>query len=302
MSDEESPVINVKNLEKIYTGGVHAVKGISFEVLPKQVVVIIGSSGSGKSTVLRCINRLIEPTEGEIFLEDVQINSPSTDINEIRSEIGMVFQSFELFMHLKVLDNVTLGLTKVRGYSKEKADDIARAVLAKVDMSDKVDVYPGQLSGGQKQRVAIARSLAMNPKVMLFDEPTSALDPELIGSVLESIKSLVAEGMTMVIVTHEIGFAKEVGDWIIYMDDGQVIEAGPSDIIENPKTDRMKKRFSPHITIVRATRSSRKIDVLPFLEYVYSPIELDVDSVTLYESELLPRRVKYKALTEFPLN
>ena len=170
MSDEESPVINVKNLEKIYTGGVHAVKGISFEVLPKQVVVIIGSSGSGKSTVLRCINRLIEPTEGEIFLEDVQINSPSTDINEIRSEIGMVFQSFELFMHLKVLDNVTLGLTKVRGYSKEKADNIAREVLAKVDMSDKVDVYPGQLSGGQKQRVAIARSLAMNPKVMLFHE------------------------------------------------------------------------------------------------------------------------------------
>ena len=218
MSDEESSVISVKNLEKIYTGGVHAVKGVSFDVLPKQVVVIIGSSGSGKSTVLRCINRLIEPTEGEIFLEDVQINSPSTDINEIRSEIGMVFQSFELFMHLKVLDNVTLGLTKVRGYSKEKADDIARAVLAKVDMSDKVDVYPGQLSGGQKQRVAIARSLAMNPKVMLFDEPTSALDPELVGSVLESIKSLVAEGMTMVIVTHEIGFAKEVGDWIIYMD------------------------------------------------------------------------------------
>ena len=208
MSDEESPVINVKNLEKIYTGGVHAVKGISFEVLPKQVVVIIGSSGSGKSTVLRCINRLIEPTEGEIFLEDVQINSPSTDINEIRSEIGMVFQSFELFMHLKVLDNVTLGLTKVRGYSKEKADDIARAVLATVDMSDKVDVYPGQLSGGQKQRVAIARSFAMNPKVMLFAEPTSALDPALIGSVLESITSLFAEGMTMVICTHAFGFSK----------------------------------------------------------------------------------------------
>ena len=194
---EESPVISVKNLEKIYTGGVHAVKGVSFDVFPKKVVVIIGSSGSGKSTVLRCINRLIEPTEGEVFLEDVQINSPSTDINEIRSEIGMVFQSFELFMHLKVLDNVTLGLIKVRGYSKEKAEDIAKDVLAKVDMSDKMDVYTGQLSGGQKQRVAIARSLAMNPKVMLFDEPTSALDPELIGSVLESIKSLVAEGMTI---------------------------------------------------------------------------------------------------------
>ena len=241
MSEEEFPVIHVKDLEKIYKGGVHAVKGVSFDVFPKQVVVIIGSSGSGKSTVLRCINRLIEPTRGEIFLEDIQINSPSTDINDIRSEIGMVFQSFELFMHLKVLDNVTLGLTKVRGYSKEKAEDIAHEVLAKVDMLDKMEVYPGQLSGGQKQRVAIARSLAMNPKVMLFDEPTSALDPELIGSVLESIKSLVADGMTMVIVTHEIGFAKEVGDWIIYMDEGQVVEAGPSDIIENPKTDRMKQ-------------------------------------------------------------
>ena len=241
MTDEESPVIRVKNLEKIYSGGVHAVKGVSFDVFPKQVVVIIGSSGSGKSTVLRCVNRLIEPTEGEIYLEDVQINSPSTDINDIRSEIGMVFQSFELFMHLKVIDNVTLGLMKVRGYSNEKAEGIAHEVLAKVDMSDKTEVYPGQLSGGQKQRVAIARSLAMNPKVMLFDEPTSALDPELIGSVLESIKSLVEEGMTMVIVTHEIGFAKEVGDWIIYMDEGQVVEAGTSDIIENPKTDRMKK-------------------------------------------------------------
>jgi len=241
VDDEESPVIRVNGLEKIYSGGVHAVKGVSFDVFPKQVVVIIGSSGSGKSTVLRCINRLIEPTEGEIYLEDVQINSSSTDINEIRSEIGMVFQSFELFMHLKVLDNVTLGLKKVRGYSTEKAEEIANEVLAKVDMSDKVEVYPGQLSGGQKQRVAIARALAMNPKVMLFDEPTSALDPELIGSVLESIKSLVEEGMTMVIVTHEIGFAKEVGDWIIYMDEGQVVESGPPGIIDNPETDRMKK-------------------------------------------------------------
>jgi len=241
MSDDDSPVITVKDLEKIYTGGVHAVKGVSFDVFPRQVVVIIGSSGSGKSTVLRCINRLIEPTKGEIFLEDLKINSPSTNINLIRSEIGMVFQSFELFMHLKVLDNVTLGLVKVRGFAKDKAEEIAKEVLAKVDMSDKIDVYPGQLSGGQKQRVAIARALAMNPKVMLFDEPTSALDPELIGSVLESIKSLVKEGMTMVIVTHEIGFAKEVGDWIVYMDEGQVVESGLPDIIDKPKTERMQK-------------------------------------------------------------
>ena len=241
MSEDETPVIRVKNLEKIYTGGVHAVKGVSFDVLPKKVVVIIGSSGSGKSTVLRCINRLIEPTEGEIFLEDAQINSPSTDINEIRSEIGMVFQSFELFMHLKVLDNVTLGLTKVRGYSKEKAEDIAKDVLAKVDMSDKIDVYPGQLSGGQKQRVDIARSLAMNPKVMLFDEPTSALDPELIGSVLESIKSLVADGMTMVIVTHEIGFAKTVDNRMVFMYEGKIVEEStPDKFFNNPESDRTK--------------------------------------------------------------
>jgi len=215
---EVLPVISVKDLEKVYSGGVHAVKGVSFDVSPGQVVVIIGSSGSGKSTVLRCINRLIEPTSGEVFLEDVQINDKSTDINFIRSEIGMVFQSFELFAHMKILDNVTLGLKKVRGFSNDEAKKVALEAIAKVDISDKVDFYPGQLSGGQKQRVAIARALAMNPKVMLFDEPTSALDPELIGSVLKSIKKLANEGMTMIIVTHEIGFAQEVGDWIIYMD------------------------------------------------------------------------------------
>ena len=195
------PIIRVQNLEKVYPGNVHAVRGVSFEVRPKQVVAIIGSSGSGKSTVLRCINRLIEPTEGEIYLEEVKINDSKTDINKIRSEIGMVFQSFELFAHLRVLENVTLGLRKVRGYSRAEANEIARGVLEKVDMLDKLEAFPGQISGGQMQRVAIARALAMNPKVMLFDEPTSALDPELIGSVLESIKALVNEGMTMIIVT-----------------------------------------------------------------------------------------------------
>ena len=235
------PIIRVQNLEKVYPGNVHAVRGVSFEVRPKQVVAIIGSSGSGKSTVLRCINRLIEPTEGEIYLEEVKINDQKTDINKIRSEIGMVFQSFELFAHLRVLENVTLGLRKVRGYSSAEANEIARGVLEKVDMLDKLEAFPGQISGGQMQRVAIARALAMNPKVMLFDEPTSALDPELIGSVLESIKALVNEGMTMIIVTHEIGFAREVSDRILYMDHGAVVEEGPPSMLDAPKTERMQQ-------------------------------------------------------------
>ena len=242
MSEEEEVIIDAKGV-RVNFGDFWALKGIDIKVKKGEIIVILGPSGSGKSTFIRTLNRLQPHSGGTIVIDGITIDEETSiaDMKYVRSEIGMVFQSFELFLHLKVLDNVTLGLTKVRGYSKKKADDIAREVLAKVDMSDKVDVYPGQLSGGQKQRVAIARSLAMNPKVMLFDEPTSALDPELVGSVLESIKSLVAEGMTMVIVTHEIGFAKEVGDWIIYMDEGQVVESGTPDIIENPKTERMKK-------------------------------------------------------------
>jgi ABC-type polar amino acid transport system ATPase subunit len=237
-----TPIIRVRDLQKMYHGDVHAVKGVSFDVHEKEVVVIIGASGSGKSTVLRCINRLIEPTEGSVYLEETMINDKNVDINYIRSEIGMVFQSFELFMHLPVIDNITLGLTKVRGYNNDKARSIAEETLNKVDMMDKIEVFPGQLSGGQKQRVAIARALAMNPKVMLFDEPTSALDPELIGSVLLSMKKLAAEGMTMLVVTHEIGFAKEVGDWIIYMDEGEIVEEGPpEDVLVNPKTDRLQQ-------------------------------------------------------------
>lgn len=238
-------IVSVKNLEKIFSGHrgakVHAVKGVNFDVHEKEVVVIIGSSGSGKSTVLRCVNRLIEPTEGEVYLEDVLINSKETDINEIRSEIGMVFQSFELFMHLTTIKNITLGLTKVRGLSQDEADEVARQTLKRVDMLDKIDAFPGQLSGGQKQRVAIARSLAMSPKVMLFDEPTSALDPELIGSVLKTMRTLAAEGMTMCVVTHEIGFAQEVADWVIFMDEGEIVEEGPPDILSNPKTERMQQ-------------------------------------------------------------
>ena len=241
MSDE---ILTVNNLQKIYPGGVHAVKGISFKVHEGESVAIIGSSGSGKSTVLRCINRLIEPTSGDVLLKGKKINTPIADINEIRSRIGMVFQSFELFAHLKVLQNVTLGLIHVRGTSSDEAETIALEVLERVDMLDRKDAYPGNLSGGQKQRVAIARSLAMKPEILLFDEPTSALDPELIGSVLENIRSLADEGMTMVIVTHEIGFARDVADRVIYMDQGEIAEEGPSSIIDEPKTERMQKFLS----------------------------------------------------------
>lgn len=237
-------VLAIRDLHKIYAGGVHAVRGVSFDVHEGESVAIIGSSGSGKSTVLRCINRLIEPTDGAILLRDEQINTPSADVNEVRSRIGMVFQSFELFSHLKVLDNVTLGLRHVRGMSKEEANEVALEVLGRVDMLERVDAYPGNLSGGQKQRVAIARALAMKPEVILFDEPTSALDPELIGSVLQTIRGLADEGMTMIIVTHEINFARDVADRIVYMDHGQVAEEGPSSIVNEPKSDRLKKFLS----------------------------------------------------------
>ena len=240
----EDEVLIIENLKKIYAGGVHAVRGVSFKVRKGESVAIIGSSGSGKSTVLRCINRLIEPTMGTIKLNEGVINNPLADVNEIRSKIGMVFQSFELFSHLKVLENITLGLRYVRGMNKEDAEKIALEVLERVDMLDRIDAYPGNLSGGQKQRVAIARSLAMHPEVILFDEPTSALDPELIGSVLQTIRGLADEGMTMVIVTHEINFARDVADRIIYMDKGIIAEEGPSEIIENPKTERLKEFLS----------------------------------------------------------
>jgi len=234
-------VLSIRNLEKTYPGGVQAVRGVSFDVHQGESVAIIGSSGSGKSTVLRCINRLIEPTGGVIELGGTQINTPHANVNEIRSRIGMVFQSFELFAHLKVLENVTLGLRHVRGMSKSEADKVAMEVLERVDLLERVDAYPGNLSGGQKQRVAIARALAMKPEVILFDEPTSALDPELIGSVLKTIRGLADEGLTMIIVTHEINFARDVADRIVYLDKGLVAEEGPSSIINKPKTERMQR-------------------------------------------------------------
>ena len=237
-------VLSIVDMHKVYSGGVHAVRGISFNVMEGESVAIIGSSGSGKSTVLRCINRLIEPTEGEVRLRGEKINNPNANINDVRSRIGMVFQSFELFAHLRVIDNITLGLRHVRKMSKKDAEREALKVLEKVDMLDRKDAFPGNLSGGQKQRVAIARALAMKPEVMLFDEPTSALDPELIGSVLKTIRGLADEGMTMVVVTHEISFAREVADRVIYMDRGIVAESGPSSIIDNPQTERLKKFLS----------------------------------------------------------
>lgn len=237
-------VLSIVDMHKVYSGGVHAVRGISFDVMEGESVAIIGSSGSGKSTVLRCINRLIEPTEGEVRLRGEKINNPNANINDVRSKIGMVFQSFELFAHLRVIDNITLGLRHVRKMSKKDAEREALKVLEKVDMLDRKDAFPGNLSGGQKQRVAIARALAMKPEVMLFDEPTSALDPELIGSVLKTIRGLADEGMTMVVVTHEISFAREVADRVIYMDRGIVAESGPSSIIDNPQTERLKKFLS----------------------------------------------------------
>ena len=237
-------VLSIRDLHKIYLGGVHAVRGVDFDVHEGESVAIIGSSGSGKSTVLRCINRLIEPTDGVIELRGEQINTPSANVNEVRSRIGMVFQSFELFSHLKVLDNVTLGLRHVRGMNKSEAEEVALDVLERVDMLERIDAYPGNLSGGQKQRVAIARALAMKPEVILFDEPTSALDPELIGSVLQTIRGLADEGMTMVIVTHEINFARDVADRIVYLDQGKVAEEGPSSIINQPKTERLQRFLS----------------------------------------------------------
>ena len=242
-----SNVLTIVDMHKTYAGGVHAVRGVSFDVNQGESVAIIGSSGSGKSTVLRCINRLIEPTEGEVRLRGNLINTPSADINDVRSRIGMVFQSFELFSHLRVIDNITLGLKHVRKMGKKEAEAEALEVLEKVDMLDRKDAFPGNLSGGQKQRVAIARALAMKPEVMLFDEPTSALDPELIGSVLKTIRGLADEGMTMIVVTHEIGFARDVADRVIYMDNGVIAESGKSSIIDNPKTDRLK-RFLSSIT------------------------------------------------------
>ncbi|GAB6178277.1 amino acid ABC transporter ATP-binding protein [Desulfobaculum senezii] len=233
-------MIKIKNLRKSF-GDFEVIKGIDLHVDSGEVVVIIGPSGSGKSTVLRCINKLEEPTSGTIEVDGFDIMDPATDINYVRSEASMVFQQFNLFPHMTVLENVTLGPIKVRQTSKADAVTLGMKLLDKVGLKKKAHAYPDQLSGGQKQRVAIARSLALQPKVLLFDEPTSALDPELVGEVLEVMKKLAQEGMTMVVVTHEMGFAKEVADRVIFFDQGQIQEENePHEFFANPQNERLR--------------------------------------------------------------
>lgn len=240
MNTEKTAVIKVENLEKAF-GKKEVLKGINAEIDKGEVIVIIGASGSGKSTFLRCLNCLEDPTGGNIFFDGVDIADPSVDINIHRQKMGMVFQQFNLFPHKTVLENMTLAPIKLKGMKKEDADALAMKLLERVGLADRADSYPSQLSGGQQQRVAIVRALAMEPDVMLFDEPTSALDPEMVGEVLDVMKSLADEGMTMVVVTHEMGFAREVGDRVLFMDDGIIGEEGtPEEVFGNPKSERLQ--------------------------------------------------------------
>lgn len=237
-------MITVKNLYKQF-GDLEVLKDVSCTVVKGEVVSVIGPSGSGKSTLLRCINMLEQPTKGDVIIEGIKINERGVDINKVRQKMGMVFQHFNLFPHLSVMDNITLAPKKLRGLSNEQAEREAIELLEKVGLLDKKDAYPVQLSGGQKQRIAIARALAMKPDIMLFDEPTSALDPEMVKEVLNVIKDLANEGMTMVIVTHEMGFAREVSDRVLFMDEGRIVEEGsPKDIFENPVNERTKSFLS----------------------------------------------------------
>ena len=243
MKDNNAPVIiHVDGLKKHYNGGaVKALDGVSADIRKGEVVVIIGPSGAGKSTFLRSLNLLEMPTEGVITMDGEQLTGKGVNINKLRQKMGMVFQHFNLFPNMTVLKNMTLAPVKLLGVSEADAKSQALALLDRVGLKDRADAYPAQLSGGQKQRVAIVRALCMNPEVMLFDEPTSALDPEMVGEVLDVMKNLAAEGMTMAIVTHEMGFAREVADRIIFMDSGKIIEEGtPSDIFDNPQSDRLK--------------------------------------------------------------
>ena len=236
--------IDVQDLHK-YFGDNEVLKGIDFQVEHGQVVCVIGPSGSGKSTLLRCTNMLEIPTSGKVIVEGIDVTDPDTDIDQVRSRIGMVFQSFNLFPHLDVLGNLVLAQRRVKKRSKEEAVECARKNLAKVGLLDKEGAYPAHLSGGQQQRVAIARALSMDPDMMLFDEPTSALDPELVGDVLAVMKNLATEGMTMMVVTHEMGFAREVGDKLVFMDGGVIVEEGdPREVLANPRHDRTQTFLS----------------------------------------------------------
>lgn len=243
MSEKEL-IIEVSKMNKHF-GSHHVLKDIDLEVKESEVVVLIGASGSGKSTLLRCINFLEIKNSGSIFLEGNEIDPKKADLNKVRMRTGMVFQHFNLFPHMTVMENIIEAPVRVKKMKKAAAIEIGKDLLGKVGLSDKVDVYPRTLSGGQQQRVAIARALAMEPKIMLFDEPTSGLDPELVGEVLEVMKALAKTGMTMVVVTHEMGFAREVADWVVYLDEGRVIEVGhPDQIFENAKEKRTREFLS----------------------------------------------------------
>ena len=239
-------IISVKNLEKHFNAGtVHALNGVTVDIAKSEVLVVIGPSGSGKSTFLRCLNLLEYPTGGSVIFEGTDLTAPRTNINLYRRRMGMVFQHFNLFPHMTVLKNLTLGPTELLKKSQAEADKKAMQLLERVGLADRADAYPSQLSGGQKQRIAIVRALCMEPDVMLFDEPTSALDPEMVGEVLDVMKELAQEGMTMVVVTHEMGFAREVADRVLFMDGGVIVEEGsPAEIFENPKSERLQSFLS----------------------------------------------------------
>ncbi|GAA0204911.1 amino acid ABC transporter ATP-binding protein [Selenomonas dianae] len=236
-------MIEIKGLRKSF-GSDEVLKGIDLSIAEKEVVVIIGPSGSGKSTLLRCMNHLEEPTAGEVVVDGITLSSEA-NINKVREEVGMVFQRFNLFPHMTVLENIMLAPMKVKHIARAAAEKTARELLGRVGLAEKAEAYPDNLSGGQQQRVAIARALAMRPKVMLFDEPTSALDPEMVGEVLDVMRALAAEGMTMVIVTHEMGFAREVGDRLLFVDEGRIIESGPPrEVFEHPQEERTRSFLS----------------------------------------------------------
>jgi len=241
VSDNRTVTLKVENIHKTY-GKEEVLKGVSFEVKKGETKVIIGPSGTGKSTLLRCVNRLTVPDSGRIWLDGIEVTHPRTDINKVRQSIGMVFQDFNLFSHLSALDNVRIGLIKVAKMERRKATEEAMRQLARVGLENKAASYPAEMSGGQQQRVSIARALAMKPQLMLFDEPTSALDPELIGEVLEVMRDLVESGMTMVVVSHEMGFARSVCNEIIFIENGVIVEQGPPEVLfENPEHQRTKE-------------------------------------------------------------
>ena len=248
--EKKETLIQVQNLTKTFGGSVHALNGVSTDIKKGEVVCVIGPSGSGKSTFLRCLNRLEDPTDGRIIFAGEDLMDPKTDIDMHRQKMGMVFQHFNLFPHMSILKNMTIAPMKLQKRGKDEAEGQAMKLLERVGLADRANAYPSQLSGGQKQRIAIVRALCMNPEVMLFDEPTSALDPEMVGEVLNVMRDLAKEHMTMVVVTHEMGFAREVSDRVIFMDGGYVIEDGtPEEVFKHPKSDRAKQFFSKILNV-----------------------------------------------------